>query len=592
MSENLLHRTHRCDQLRKEQIGQEVILTGWIHRRRDHGGVIFVDLRDRWGLTQVVLNPQHDSISHQKAHDLRSEYVIGVRGKVEPRPEGTVNPNLSTGEIEVNVSDLQVFNPSKPLPFPLDGEEEVGEIHRLTYRYLDLRRSHIRDVLVLRHQTIKEVRNFLEANEFIEIETPILTKSTPEGARDYLVPSRVNPGKFFALPQSPQLFKQLLMIAGMDRYFQIVRCFRDEDLRADRQPEFTQIDLEMSFVDREKVLTLMQEMVSQVFQKIKGLSSPPEFQHLSYDQAMADYGTDRPDTRFGLLLKEVSDIAAQSEFQVFRGALEKSGQVRGFTATGCANFSRKELDNLTEEAKTYGAKGLAWIKVTEEGLQSPIVKFFPEAIQDQLVSRLEAKPGDLMLFVADKPQIAADTLAHLRLLMGQRLNLIDENLLHFVWITDFPLLEYDETEKRFFALHHPFTSPRPEDVPLFETDPGKIRANSYDLVLNGVELGGGSIRIHQREVQDKMFRALGISEKEANEKFGFLLEALEYGAPPHGGIAFGLDRMVMILAGVKSIRDVIAFPKTQKAVCLMTDAPSTVETKQLKELHLKLDRFK
>jgi aspartyl-tRNA synthetase len=575
--------------LTKKDVGATVTLKGWVHTRRDHGGLIFVDLRDRGGITQVVFNPETSGDAHKLAHDLRSEFVLAVTGKVAPRPGNTVNPKLPTGEIEVLVNDLSVLNQAKTPPFMIEDETDVAETLRLKYRYLDLRRPSLQKVLITRHKITQTVRRFLDSNSFIDIETPFLTKSTPEGARDYLVPSRVNPGMFYALPQSPQLFKQILMVAGFERYYQIVKCFRDEDLRADRQPEFTQIDLEMSFVEEDDVMSLMEELLAEVFKAVKGVELSRPFPRLPYHEAMDRYGSDKPDTRFGLELKDISDIAKSSDFKVFLQAVELGGQVKGFAAPGMAGLSRKEVDDLTNEAKVFGAKGLAWIKVTDSGFESPIAKFFKDGQVKAIAERLSAKPGDLMMFIADSRKIVAETLGYLRLLMGKRLGLIDESKFNFLWITDFPLVEWNPDEKRYDAMHHPFTAPRDEDLQFMETEPLKVRARAYDIVLNGSEIGGGSIRIHRSEIQSKMFGLLNIAEEDARKKFGFLLEALEFGAPPHGGLAFGLDRLTAILTGATSIRDVIAFPKTQKAVCVMTDAPSRVIPAQLRELSIKLD---
>lgn len=581
-------RTHRCGELRKSHLGQEVVLSGWVYTRRDHGGLIFVDLRDGEGIVQVVFNPDVSKSAHDAATALRSEFVIAVSGRLAARPAGTENRDLPTGEVELPVSEFEILNPSKTPPFPLE-EEGAAESLRLRYRFLDLRRPAMQANLRMRHHAARTARRFLEAESFLEIETPYLTKSTPEGARDYLVPSRVNPGRFFALPQSPQLFKQLLMISGFDRYYQIVRCFRDEDLRADRQPEFTQIDLEMSFVDRDAVMNTAEGMIAAMVEACRGIRLERPIPRLSYAEAMSRFGTDRPDLRISQELSDVSAAVSDSEFSVFRQAVEGGGVVKAMLLPDKASLSRKELDDLTEEAKTLGAKGLAWIKWTAQGPESPIVKFLGQDRAKALLSGAKAKPGDLMIFVADRLAVANAVLGELRNRLGERYGWIDRTSYRFVWIVDFPLLEYDETEGRFAAVHHPFTAPRDEDLDSLKSDPKAARAKSYDLVLNGTEIGGGSIRIHRREIQSKIFSLLGIGEMEAQSKFGFLLEALEYGAPPHGGIAFGLDRIVMLLAGAESIRDVIAFPKTQKAVCLLSEAPGEVSARQLKELHIRLD---
>lgn len=582
-----LKRTHYCGDLRIEHAGSRVVLMGWVQRRRDHGGLIFIDLRDRSGLVQVVFSPDIHKDAFMKAEGVRNEYVLAIQGDVRERPEGTANPNLNTGQVEVLAADLRVLNRAKTPPFYIEDELDVDENLRLRYRYLDLRRPEMQKALVLRHKAAKCVRDFLDEHGFLEIETPVLTKSTPEGARDFLVPSRLNPGKFYALPQSPQLFKQILMVAGLDRYFQIVRCFRDEDLRADRQPEFTQIDIEMSFVDVDDVLELMEHMLARLCLETVGLEISRPFPRLSYREAMDRFGTDKPDTRFGMELKDISDIAGSCGFKVFSSAVAAGGQVKGINAKGCGSFSRKEIDDLAAYAAVYKAKGLAYFVVTEDGIKSVIAKFFNEKEISAILERMEADPGDLLLFVADNPKVVADALGALRLHLGERLGMIPENSYNFVWVVDFPLLEYDDNEGSYKVMHHPFTLPRESDLELLETDPGRVQAKAYDLVLNGVEIGGGSIRIYRRDIQEKMFSAIGIDREEAADKFGFMLEAFEYGAPPHGGIALGFDRLIMLLAGKKTIRDVIAFPKTQSATDLMTRAPDFVAAAQLKELHIK-----
>ncbi|MFQ5455564.1 MAG: aspartate--tRNA ligase [Nitrospirota bacterium] len=585
-----MKRTCYCGILKKDHIGKEVVLTGWVQKRRDHGGLIFIDLRDREGIVQLVFNPEISKEAHSKAHDIRNEYVLEVKGKVQARPKDTENLNISTGMIEVIVKELEILNLSKTPPFLIEDEIDISEAMRLKYRYLDLRRPKIQQTLISRYNAIKIIRGFLDENGFIDIETPFLTKTTPEGARDYLVPSRVNPESFYALPQSPQLFKQILMIAGFDRYYQVVRCFRDEDLRADRQPEFTQIDIEMSFIKREDIFSLMEGMLYEIFKEVRGIEIAIPFQRLTYREAIERFGVDKPDTRFGLELKDVSEIVKGCNFKVFTQTIKRGGIVKGINAKGLGGLSRKELDELTDEAKVFGAKGLAWIKVMDKGFESPIVKFMGEDIIQELRKEFEAEKGDILLFVADDKKIANNTLGNLRIKIAERKGIIDDNIYNFLWITDFPLLEYDDTEKRYTALHHPFTSPMDEDISLLDKEPLKARSKAYDIVLNGTEIGGGSIRIHKRDIQSRIFDLLEIGKEEAITKFGFLLEALEYGAPPHGGIAFGLDRLLMILTGTDSIREVIAFPKTQKGICLMTDAPSMVTKEQLKELHIKTDQ--
>ena len=581
-------RTLYCGQLRPEHIGQEVVLCGWVHRRRDHGGLVFVDLRDREGIAQVVLSPDSVPEAHAKADLLRAEYVLSVRGTVRRRPEGTENRNLPTGAIEVAASSVAILNESKPIPFALEDDTDVAESVRLKYRYLDLRRPSVEKACLQRSLLARSTRDYLFENGFIEVETPVLTKSTPEGARDYLVPSRVSPGAFFALPQSPQLFKQILMIAGYDRYAQIVKCFRDEDLRADRQPEFTQIDVEMSFIDREDIFQMMEGLMVRVFRDVIGVEIPRPFPRISYRESMDRFGDDKPDIRFGLEIVDYTKELGDTGFRVFADIAGKGGVIRGITAPGFGEASRTELAALEEVAKVGGARGLSWWKVSATGLASPIAKHFRSDQMEALLAKSGAKPGDLVLVVADEVPVACDSLARLRLHLGEKADLIDRSRYAFLWVTDFPLLEWDKEAGRYAAMHHPFTAPLDEDLPLLDTDPGKVRAKAYDMVLNGAEIGGGSIRIHRRDVQSRMFELLNIGPEEAGRKFGFLLEALEYGAPPHGGIAFGLDRLAMILAGARSLREVIAFPKTQKATCLMTDAPSPVDPKQLRELHIRV----
>ncbi len=585
-----LVRTHKCNDLSSANSGEEVILMGWVLRRRDHGGVIFIDLRDRWGITQVVFNPEHNAEVHAKAHGLRSEWVLAVRGKVSNRPDGMINNKLATGTIEIMVDELRILNKSKTPPFPLDEESEVSDNLRLQYRYIDLRRPGMAENFIQRHKAAQAIRTFLNNENFLEIETPMLTRSTPEGARDYLVPSRVNAGKFYALPQSPQLFKQLLMVAGMDRYYQITKCFRDEDLRADRQPEFTQVDMELSFINEEEMFRIGEEMMVALFRATKGLEITTPFPRMPYDEAVHRFGTDRPDVRFGFELTDLTDIVKDASFKVFRTVVEKGGVVKAINAKGCATFSRKDIDGLTDFAGNYGAKGLAWVKMKADGeWQSPIAKFFKDEERAEMTAALEAEEGDLLLFQADDTSTVHQVLAEIRLELARRLDLLNKDEFSFLWITDFPLVEYDQELKRHTSVHHPFTLPKEEDIHLLDSEPAKVKSRAYDMVLNGTEIGGGSLRIHQKELQDKVFAALGIDEEEANDKFAFLLKALELGAPPHGGMAFGFDRLMMILLGCDSIRDVIAFPKTQRASCPLTEAPASVARKQLTELYLRPD---
>ena len=595
-----MYRDIWCGELRESHDGSRFKLCGWVFRRRDHGGLIFIDLRDRSGIVQIVFSPDVSAESHKLAHNLRSEFVISVDGEIRLRPDGTANDEIATGKVELYAGNLQVLNESAVLPFMIEEAADASEALRLKHRYLDLRRPELQHNFVIRHKTTKSVRDFLDSAGFLEIETPMLTKSTPEGARDYLVPSRLNPGFFYALPQSPQIFKQILMVAGMERYFQIVKCFRDEDLRADRQPEFTQVDLEMAFTDSAEIMALIEGMIAKLFHDVINVTIYTPFKVLSFKQAMEKYGSDKPDLRFGMEIADMGDLARLSSFKVFLDALDSGGRVKAICGKGMASLSRKEIDMLTEDAKAYGAKGLAWIKV-KGGFESPIAKFFQNDVLQQIAARADACEGDLILFVADKESVVHNVLGRMRLDLGKRLNLIGAGY-SFSWVTDFPLFEWDEEEKRYSAMHHPFTSPSYESeermlqLPVEAFQPGapsdilsSLTAKAYDLVLNGYEIGGGSMRIHKSEVQKRMFQVLGIGDEEAYKKFGFLLDALQYGAPPHGGIALGLDRLVMLMVGASSIRDVIAFPKTQKAVCQMSGAPSAVDQKQLRELYIKVN---
>ncbi len=588
-----------CGEVSLEDVDKEIKLAGWVHRKRHHGGVIFIDLRDREGIVQVVVEEKTNPEAYEVADRLKPEYVIGVIGKVRKRPEGTENPKLKTGYVEVVADKILVFNTSEPLPFPVEEETPVSEETKLKYRYIDLRRESMKNNLIFRHKVYQITRNFFTNEGFIEIETPFLTKSTPEGARDFIVPSRLHPGKFYALPQSPQLFKQILMVAGFDKYFQIVKCFRDEDLRADRQPEFTQIDYEMSFVSEEDVMDVAERLVATLFKELLGIELKTPFERISYTEAMERYGTDKPDRRFGLELLELTEIFKNTAFKVFRSVVEAGGIIKAINFKG-SNLSRKEIDEITKFVQSLGAKGLAWIKVEKDKLTSPILKFFSEEEKQKLLEKVKAEPGDVILFSADKKEMVYKILGNLRLHLGKKYNLIDESRWDIFWVVDFPLMEWDEEENRFVSLHHPFTMPREEDIPklkqaleIEDLEEKKklvhsVKARAYDLVLNGEEIGGGSIRIHRRDIQEVVFKLLGIGEVEAQEKFGFLLEALKYGAPPHGGLAFGLDRLVAIMLGLDSIRDVIAFPKTQRGICPLTNAPDYVEPKQLKELHIKV----
>lgn len=583
-----MSRTHHCGKISKDDTGKEVVVCGWVSRRRDHGGLIFVDLRDRSGLVQTVF--AEDKMGEQafpKAESLRSEYVIAVRGRVSLRSAETINPHMPTGEVEIYCEELRILNTAQTPPFYIQDNIDVDETLRLKYRYLDLRRPEMQKNIILRHRVTKIMRDYFDRNGFLEIETPMLTKSTPEGARDFLVPSRLNPGKFYALPQSPQIFKQILMLAGYEKYFQIVRCFRDEDLRADRQPEFTQLDIEMSFIDQEYILNTMENMVIELFDKAIASKVTGPFLRMTWQDAMDRFGSDKPDLRFGMELMDISEYVRGSEFKVFESVLKNGGQVKVINVEGYANIPRRELDGLVEYVKNYGAKGLAWIQYTDSEIKSPFKKFYSEETFNKIKEATGAKTGDLLLVVADKPLVVAQALGELRLEMGRRRNLIDPDKLSFLWVVNFPMFEYEEEEKRWKAMHHPFTAPCDEDVQYLMSDPGRVKAKAYDMVLNGTEIGGGSLRIYNSDLQEKVFEAIGLTPEQARVKFGFMLDAFKYGTPPHGGIAFGLDRLVMIMAKRKSIRDVIAFPKTQSASCLMTQAPSDVDNKQLRDLSIK-----
>ena len=587
-----MYKTHTCGELRRSHVGQTVKLAGWVHRYRDHGGLTFVDLRDRFGLVQVVADPNSSPEAHKALSDARYEWVIQVEGLVRPRPAGAENPNLATGEIEVEVKKTRILNPAKTPPFAINKEEDVDENTRLRYRYLDLRRERMSKNLILRHRVVKFIRDYLTGHGFIEVETPILFKTTPEGARDYLVPSRVHPGEFYALPQSPQQLKQLLMVAGVERYFQIARCFRDEDQRGDRQPEFTQLDLEMSFVEREDIMQLAEDLFTKLVAEVapqKHLFASP-WPRLTYRQAMERFGKDNPDLRFGLELKDIKDLAAGSGFKVFESVIGSGGDVRGLNAKGCAEYTRKQIDDLTDYVKLFGAKGLAYLALPKEGeMRSTFAKFLPEDKLKLVMERMQAEPGDLLVFVADQPAVVFESLARLRVLLGERLGLIDPHLLAFCWVIDFPFVNWNVDENRWDPSHHLFTSPMLQDLPLLDQDPGRARGEQYDLVLNNYEVGGGSIRIHDRTLQEKVFTLIGLEPEVARERFGHMLEAFEFGTPPHGGIAPGIDRICMILADEPNIREVIAFPKNQAARDVMADAPSPVESAQLKELHIKVD---
>lgn len=590
MGENMgnLRRTHMCGELRVSNISEEVVLMGWVQKKRNLGSLIFVDLRDTTGIIQIVFDDTISEDLFESAEMLKSEYVIAIRGTVRKRE--SVNNMIPTGEVEILAKELKILDEAETPPIYIKDDDDVSESARLKYRYLDLRKPFMQENLKIRHKTAKVIRDYLDENRFVEIETPMLTKPTPEGARDYLVPSRVNPGQFYALPQSPQLMKQLLMVSGMDRYYQIVRCFRDEDLRANRQPEFTQVDMEMSFVDVGDVIELNERLLYRVFKELKGIEIELPIKRMTYAEAMDRFGSDKPDLRFGFEIVDISEIVANSGFKVFSGTVKNNGEVRGINVNGFEDsFSRKDISKLEDFVKTFGAKGLAWIKITNEGISSPIAKFLSEEELNNIVDKMEGKVGDLLLFVADKPNVIFNSLGNLRVEIAKKLNIIDKDDLKLVWITEFPLFEYDEEEGRYVAKHHPFTHPMEEDLHLLETEPEKVRAKAYDIVINGDEIGGGSIRINNSELQERMFKALGFTMEEAWDKFGFLLNAFKYGTPPHGGLAYGFDRLIMLLTDMDNIRDVIAFPKTQSATCLLTNAPSNVKSDQLKEAHIKLD---
>ncbi|MBU8879514.1 aspartate--tRNA ligase [Bacillus sp. FJAT-29790] len=583
-------RTYYCGEMTEAAINEKVVIKGWVQKRRDLGGLIFIDLRDRTGIVQVVVNPELAPEAHAVADKVRNEYVLDIEGEVIARTDGTINENLKTGRIEIQAEKVTILNEAKTPPFLIDNKTDVSEDIRLKYRYLDLRRPAMFETFKMRHQVTKAMREFLDSEGFLDIETPILTKSTPEGARDYLVPSRVHPGEFYALPQSPQIFKQLLMVGGMERYYQIARCFRDEDLRADRQPEFTQLDMEMSFMSQEEIMGLMENMMKKIMKEVKNLDVSIPFERMPYQQAMDRFGSDKPDTRFEMELTDLSEILKDSGFKVFAGAIASGGQVKAINVkNGAGQYSRKDIDALTEFVAVYGAKGLAWLKAEEDGLKGPIAKFVMEEDQRAIKAALSVENGDLLLFVADKKNVVADALGALRLKLGKDLGLIDQSKFNFLWVTEWPLLEYAEEEGRYYAAHHPFTMPARDDLELLDTDPSQVKAQAYDLVLNGYELGGGSLRIFERAIQEKMFNVLGFTKEEATEQFGFLLEAFDYGTPPHGGIALGLDRLVMLLAGKTNLRDTIAFPKTASASCILTDAPGEVSQAQLDDLHLALN---